>query len=577
VITDLRLLLGPGRAHVLTGYVAWTLAYGVLSGIAAALLVPVVVDLAAGDWGAIRGHLLVLAIVTAAAGVVRYVQTMRGSAAALETLTSMHRRLGDHLVSLPLGWFDADRTGRLTRVAADGTLMITGIFAHLLAPLVVAVAAPVTVAVALCWHDWRLGLAAALAMPVLAGAFRFGVARVARGEAGNHAADVEAGRRVVEFGQKQRVLRAFGQSAHGYPPLEAAIEAQRRTRRRTLADAVVGLSVGGLAVQLTVTVLLLAGVWLAVDGALAPAAAVALLALVFRFAGPLADVSEYAGAIRVAAGHLRRLTDVLREPGMPEPARSAPLSRPGRIEFAGVTFGYQPETPVLHDVSFTAPPGAVTALVGPSGSGKTTVIRLLSRFWDVQRGTVLVGGADVRDLRTEDLTGQLALVFQDVYLFDETLAANIRLGRPDATDDDLAEAARLAGVDEIVARLPHGWDTRVGEGGVSLSGGERQRVSIARALLKRAPIVVLDEATAALDPENERYLRRSVRELARHSTVLLVAHQLSNVVEADHVVVLDGGRVAETGTHASLLDAGGVYARLWHARSTGQGWRLASR
>lgn len=575
MITDLRLLLGPGKAHILTRYVAWTLLYGVLSGVAAALLVPVIVDLASGDWDAIDTHLLTLAIVTVAAGIVRYVQTMRGSAAALETLSSTHLRLGDHLVSLPLGWFDADRTGRLTRVATDGTMMITGIFAHLLAPLVISVAAPATVAIALFWYDWRLGFATALSIPVLAFAFRFASASVARGEARNHAADVEAGARVIEFGQKQRVLRAFGRSIHGYQPLEDAIEAQRRTRRRTLGQAVVGLSVSGLAVQLAVTALMLAGVWLVLDGSVSPVVAVALIALAFRFAGPLADVSEYAGAIRIAGNDLRRLTDVLREQGMREPKESSSLSEPGLIELDNVTFGYEPQTPVLRDFSLTVPPGSVTALVGPSGSGKTTVIRLISRFWDTQRGAVRVGGADVRDLRTEDLTRQLGLVFQDVYLFDDTLAANIRLGRPEATDAQFVEAARLAGVDEIVARLPNGWDTRVGEGGVALSGGERQRVSIARALLKRAPIVLLDEATAALDPENERYLQRSIRQLAQHSTVLLIAHRLSNVIDADQIVVVEDGRAVEAGTHQSLIAADGSYARLWHARSSGQGWRLA--
>ncbi|WP_232667747.1 ABC transporter ATP-binding protein [Pseudonocardia sp. TRM90224] len=577
MITDLRLLLGPERAHILTRYVAWTVGYGVLSGIAAALLVPVVEALASGRRDTLGAHLLTLAAVTVAAAVVRYVQTMRGSSAALETMSSMHQRLGDHLVGLPIGWFDSDRTGRLTRMATDGTMMIGGIFAHLLSPLVIAVAAPATVTVALFWYDWRLGLASALCIPVLAFAFRFAGRNLARGEAADHAADVEAGSRVVEFGRNQRVLRAFGRGVHGYRPLEDAIEGQRRTRRRTLGLGVTGLTVGGLAVQLAVTVLLLVGVWLALEGAVAPAAAVALIALTFRFAGPLADVSEYAGAIRIAAADLRRLTAVLREEGMPEPEVSAPITRPGRIELDGVTFGYEASAPVLHDVSFTVPAGSVTALVGPSGSGKTTVIRLISRFWDVQHGSVRVGGADVRSLCTEDLTGQLAMVFQDVYLFDDTLVANIRLGRPAATDVQLAEAARLAGVDEIVARLPHGWDTRVGEGGAALSGGERQRVSIARALLKRAPIVLLDEATAALDPENERYLQRSVRRLAEHSTVLLIAHRLDNVVDADQIVVMDGGRVVEIGTHDTLKIADGAYARLWRARTDARGWRLLRR
>lgn len=572
MITDLRLVLGPGRTHVLTGYVAWTVLYGVLSGVASALLVPVVTDLTTGQPAG--AHLLTLAIVTVVAGVVRYVQTTRGSAAALETLSSLHQRLGDHLVSLPLGWFDADRTGRLTRVATDGTVMITGIFAHLLSPLVISVATPVTAALALFWYDWRLGLVAAVAMPLLALAFRYAAASLARGEEHNHAADVEAGSRVVEFARNQRVLRAFGRSVHGYRPLDEAIEEQRRIRRRTLTNGVVGLSASGLAVQLAVTVLLLVLVWLTVDGAVAPVAAVALTALVFRFAGPLADVSEYAGAIRIASGDLRRLTDVLREKPMPQPERSTPLSTPGQIELDAVTFGYQPGHPVLRSLSLTVPPGSVTALVGPSGSGKTTVVRLVSRFWDTQAGTVRVGGVDVRDLRTEDLIGQLAVVSQDVYLFDDTMAANIRLGNPDAEDAEVAEAARLAGVDEIAARLPDGWQTRVGEGGTALSGGERQRVSIARALLKRAPIVLLDEATAALDPENERYVQRSIRQLADHSTVLLIAHRLGNVVDADQIIVMDKGQVIESGTHRSLLAEEGAYARLWHTASTGTGWHL---
>ncbi len=220
------------------------------------------------------------------------------------------------------------------------------------------------------------------------------------------------------------------------------------------------------------------------------------------------------------------------------------------MQFDAVDFGYADGGQVLRNISFDVPRKSLTALVGPSGSGKTTVTRLISRFYDVDSGVVRVGGVDVRDLTSADLMSQLSLVFQDVYLFDDTLIANIRLGRPEATDEEVFDVARIAGVAEIVERLPRGgWDTRVGEGGTALSGGERQRVSIARALLKRAPVVLLDEATAALDPENEAHVQRAMQELARESTLLVIAHKLSTVVAADQIIVLgDDGSIVEVGT-----------------------------
>ena len=327
--------------------------------------------------------------------------------------------------------------------------------------------------------------------------------------------------------------------------------------------------------QLAFTVLLVVGVLLAVSGQVAAGTAVALIALAARFTGPLAEIGDFAGVLKMARNDLRRLTSILDEPALPEAATTADLPEPGALELDGVTFGYDPARPVLRDVDLRIPPRSMTALVGASGSGKTTVTRLLARFWDVDAGTVRVGGADVRDQPVEQLMAQLALVFQDVYLFDDTLEATIRVGRPDATDAELAEAARLAGVQEIVERLPDGWRTRVGEGGTALSGGERQRVSVARALLKQAPIVLLDEATAALDPENERFLTDALRTLAERSTVLVIAHRLPTVVAADRIVVLDDGGVAEAGTHTELLASGGRYAAFWETRRRARGWRLS--
>lgn len=221
------------------------------------------------------------------------------------------------------------------------------------------------------------------------------------------------------------------------------------------------------------------------------------------------------------------------------------------------------------------PQGRMTALVGPSGAGKTTVPKLIARFFDPDGGTVRIGGVDVREMRTEDLTSAISVVFQNVHLFDDTIVENVRLGRPDATDEEVHAAALAARVDDIAGRLPGGWDAPVGEGGSRLSGGERQRVSIARALLKNTPIVLFDEPTAALDAENEHALHRAMAALSRDRTVLVVAHRLHTLREADHIVVLDQGRAVEEGVHDVLLARDGRYARCWRERRRAQGWRLA--
>ena len=260
---------------------------------------------------------------------------------------------------------------------------------------------------------------------------------------------------------------------------------------------------------------------------------------------------------------------------MAEPQSRAALPEPGAVELDDVVFGYRADEAVLDGVSLSVPAHGMCAIVGPSGSGKTTIARLVARFWDADSGIVRVGGTDVRDMPTAQLMEQLSMVFQDVYLFDDTLAANIRIGDPAAGDDQVHRAADLAGVTEIVERLPHGWSTRVGEGGRALSGGERQRVSIARALLKRAPIVLLDEATSALDAENEANIVVAMEELRRTSTLIVIAHKLETIAAADQVVVLDdAGHVAQRGRHEDLVEVDGPYRSFWEQRTRAHGWAL---
>lgn len=573
MIRDVKWVLGDGRA--LNGMIALSVIAALLQGATFVLLVPLLRALILGDLPDAWRWAWTLTGVALGFAVTLWFSAMLGQRVAIGLTEGLYQRLGDKIARLPLGAVDLDLTGRLARLTSKGVMQVATVPAHLIRPVITAVGTPVTVVIGMTLIDLRIGLTALIALPFLAGTYLLAARIVGRRDKTYAAATAQAAGRIVEFARVQPALRAFRGSHSGDDALARALDSQHQTYRSLLVGGAAGMSVFAVALQAVVTVMVLLGTALALGGSLDLPALVALLVLSLRFVEPLMQVADLGSAMRVSGNSLAEMREILDAPELPEPAVPA---RPAdaSIELRDVGFAYRPGTEVLSGISFTVAPGTTTALVGPSGSGKSTLIKLVARFYDATAGSVRIGGCDVRDLGTAATMEQVSLVFQDVYLFSGTLLENIRMGRPEASDEEVFAAARAAEVDEIAARLGDGWESQVGEGGGMLSGGERQRVSIARAILKDAPILLLDEATSALDPANELAVSRALHHLEGRSR-LMIAHRLDTVVNADQIVVLSAdGRIAEIGDHATLLAADGPYAAFWRARTEAAGWSLAT-
>lgn len=582
LISRLREPLSPeGRAgfsHVM--YLSCIV--GLVRGFSLISFIPAAIALTSGQpaWGMdLRGWLIALAVCAAASFILEYFLAIRSYVVAFDFLTNMHRAIGDKIASLPLGAFRADTAGKTSRLVSRELMMLGEIFAHMYSPLIAAIVTSLTMLAGITVFSPVLGVVCLVSVPIVAGGVWVARRCLLSGSALKEAPARELSHRIVEYATKQGALRACGRSA-SYEPLQRAEELYGAAARRSLVRETLGQIVNGMAAQVVVVSLICAIGLLAVGGSVSPVEAIVAIGLLLRFTQILVDIGMLTSAFETRRPVLDLGHEILSAPELPtasedgESDDSAELSASVALE--DVVFSYEADQPVLQGVSFRVEPGTMTAIVGPSGCGKTTIARLIARFYDVDSGVVSVGDRDVRSWDTAKLMAQLSLVFQDVYLFDDTLEANVRVGRPDASAAEIEEAACLSGVDEIVARLPLGWDTPVGEGGRALSGGERQRVSIARALLKDSPIVLFDEATSALDPENEHRVTAAMDKLRRNATLIVIAHKLDTITAADQIVVLDeNGRVVQIGTHTQLFaETEGQYRGFWEARSRAAGWRL---
>ena len=575
-------LLGDD-APVFRRYCAMALAYGVLSGLTITALVLALGRLLGGDVGGASLWLGVLLAGLAACWAWRRQVEKAGVRVGVTVLQGARQRLGDHVARLPVGWFTPENTAKLGHVITQGMMNVAQLPAHVLTPVICGAVTPVVMVAALFALHWPLGLIALLALPLLAGAMWLTAHLGQRADDAYQHHFAQTSQRLVEFAQAQSVLRAFNGNGDGDGTrfLRQAIDEQRHAGTRLIYLSALSSVLNAWAVQAIFAALLAAAaLWL--QGLLGAASAagdaisvIVALLLVVRFVDPLQEVASYGEVLRGARGPLDAARDIFAVQPLPEaPAPQAP--RDASVELRGVAFRYAQDQPdVLTDINLQIAPGSMTALIGASGSGKTTLVRLIARFFDASEGSVLVGGVDVRDLSSQQLAGQISQIFQDSYLFQGSIGDNIRIGKPDATDAEVLDAARQAGVAEIIARLPQGLDTPVGEGGARLSGGERQRIAIARALIKDAPILLVDEATAALDAENQAAIAEALARLRGKRTVIVIAHQLSTVAMADQIVVLDGGTIREQGAPATLRAHDGLYAHFLAQRQAAKGWRIA--
>lgn len=481
--------------------------------------------------------------------------------------------LAERLRKIPLSFFGKKDLADLTSTIMADCTFLEQSFSHFIPELAGSIISTVLIAVSLFFYDWRMALAALWVMPVAFGIVGFS-AKVQEGfnqkSMDAKMACADGIQECIETVQDLKANNAEKEYLKGLEKKIRAVEHRSILNEFGLAAFVVSAS---LVLKLGIATVALTGSVLLMQGSLDILTFFLFLLVVSRLYDPLQGALQNLAAVISTRTNIARMNEILDHPIQ---QGKISLSNKGYdITFDHVGFAYNTGETVLKDVSFTAKQGEVTALVGPSGGGKTTVSRLAARFWDVSQGKITVGGMDVSKVDPETLLSLYSIVFQDVTLFDNTILENIRIGNKDATDEEVLAAARLANVDEFAERLPDKWNTNIGENGCELSGGERQRISIARAFLKNAPVILLDEATASLDVENETLIQTALSRLIKDKTVLVIAHRMRTVAGADKIVVLSDGMVAEEGDPDTLLRQDGIYTRMVKLQTESQNWTLA--
>ena len=484
--------------------------------------------------------------------------------ATYSILKTIRQKLLAKLPKLPLGTVMDTSSGKFKQTIVDQVESMETTLAHLFPEMTANIAAPVLTIVYLFVLDWRLALLSLVVFPVAFFFMMTVMGGYGKDYAGAVQATTEMSGTIIEYINGIEVIKAFNQGKKSYAKLTDKVRYNAQYYVNWMKKSQLGMAMAYGFFPAQMLTILPVGWLLYIHGSLTAETFLTVIILALGMAAPIVAAFNFVDTLAQVGTTVEQVDEILKGEEQAHSAKPVAFANHD-IALNHVSFGYHDDKEILHDVSLAIPAGKMTALVGPSGSGKSTIAKLAAGFWDVKNGSITMGGHDLKDIPLAQLYEQTAFVSQENYLFDDTVRENIRMGRLNATDAEVEAAAHAAGCDSFIGELEHGYDTMVGGGGAHLSGGERQRIAIARAMLKDAPIVILDEATAYIDPENEAIIQKAVSGLVKDKTVIVIAHRLSTITDAANIVVVQDGRVAAQGTHTQLLADSPLYREMWQA------------
>lgn len=502
----------------------------------------------------------------------RQSMTMKQTEGGYTLAANKRVEIGERLKYMPMGYFNNNSLGYITSVTTNTCENLQDVATRVIMITLQGVLTTAIITLAVLIYDWRIGLL------IIAGILIFLVVNAMMQKKSQQlspiksSADSKLVSAVLEYVQGIGVVRSYNLDKEANKTVDRSIRENEDINFGMEKNFVPYMSLQSFVLKLFGVLMILVSITLYLNGSMELITCLLMMVSSFIIYGQLDSAGSFSALLRVMDLSMDKIDEIFDTPGMDVNGKDR---IPGSFEICGehVKFSYDKQK-IIDDVNFTIPQGTATAIIGPSGGGKTTLCHLMARFWDVDGGKITLGGVDVREYTLDSLLKNFSMVFQNVYLFNDTIINNIKFGKPDATMEEVIAAAKKACCHEFIMELPNGYDTVIGEGGATISGGEKQRISIARALLKDAPVIILDEATANVDPENERQLQAAIEELTRNKTIVMIAHRLKTVQNANQILVLDGGKIVQTGTHDELIRQKGIYADFIGVRKKAIGWKL---